>query len=392
MADKQIYLDKELKASYQVYADYAAATPTDPRVVAAMNPYQTEVFGNPSSTHSFGQKAAEAISQSRKTIASMISAEPNEIFFTGSGTESNNLAILGVARANKNKGNRIITTNVEHPSILNTCRALERDGFEVIYLSVGRDGMINLEELTKAINSQTILITTHYGNSELGVLQPIAAIGQICRENGIYFHVDACQATAYAKIGVKESKIDLLTFNGSKMYGPKGVAVLYVREGVNIFPIIYGGGQQQSLRSGTDNVPGIVGLAKAVEIIGTERDNDAARIGQLRDQLQDELEKIGAVVNVKNSFRLPNHLSVTLNEAKTTDLVKYFDQNGIAVSSGSACSATSMAESYVLQAIGLASDEINKTIRVSLGRSTTNTDITALIKAANKIKKSPAAV
>lgn len=369
-------------ANKQIYLDHAAATPTDPRVVTAMEPYWTEFFGNPSSAHVVGQKAADAVMNSQKTIASLIGAKPKEIVFTGSGTESNNLALLGIARANKNKGKQIITTNIEHPSILNACQALERDGFEIIYLKVGQDGLINVEELRQTVNDQTILVTTHYGNSEIGVLQPINEIGQICREKEIYFHVDACQAMAYTNIDVVDSNIDLLTFNGSKMYGPKGVAVLYVREGVNIFPITYGGGQQLSLRSGTENVPGIVGLAKAAEIIAAERKADAVRVAKLRDQLQVELEKNGAVINAKTSLRLPNHLSVTLNNAKATDLVKHFDQNGIAVSSGSACSATSMAESYVLQAIGLTSNEINKTIRITLGRATAETDILAIVTAA----------
>ncbi len=367
------------------YFDYAAATPTDPKVAEIVASFSTDIFANPASAHGFGAAAESGMEERKEIVAKLINSKKTELVFTSSGTESNNLAILGVAKANKTKGNHIITTTIEHPSILNTCRALEREGYEVTYLPVEQDGLINLQKFSDAITDRTILVTTHFGNSELGLLQPINEIGSICRKKGIYFHVDACQAIAYVEIDVQSSKIDLLTFNGSKMYGPKGVAVLYIREGVQIFPIIYGGGQQQSLRSGTENVPGIVGFGEAAKIIMKHRDKDAKRISALRDIMQKELETIGAKINVKDSPRLPNHLSVTFPKTQYKDLVHYFDTQLIGVSSGSACSASSMAESYVLQAIGLTSDEINRTIRITLGRPTTAADCRQLIKAVQRV-------
>ena len=366
------------------YFDHAAATPTDPEVAKAMVPYFTTSFGNPSSQHAIGKLAAKAVSESRAAIAQFINRSAEEVYFTGSGTESNNLAILGVARANKNKGKQIITTKIEHPSVLNACQALERDGYDVIYLPVTSDGLIEIANLKSAITKQTILVTTHFGNSELGVLQPIEEIGQICKENNIFFHVDACQAMAYLAIDAEKYQIDLLTFNGSKMYGPKGIAVLYVRDGVPIFPIVYGGGQERSLRSGTENVPAIVGLARAAEITLNSGLSGAKRITELRDELQKELMHLGARINAAGAPRLPNHLSVTLEKTKEKDLVSALDRLGIAASSGSACSSKDLSQSHVLGAIGLTADEANKTIRVTLGRSTTKADCDQLIAAIKK--------
>ncbi len=362
-----------------IYLDNAAATPTFPEVVEAMKPFYNDVFGNPSSIHTFGRSASEAVEKSQKTISQFLNVKGNEVFFTGSGTESNNLALIGVAKANRSKGNHIITTAIEHPSILNACRALEKDGFLINYLPVGQDGLVNPKDLEKALKKETILVSIHLANSEIGVIQPIAELAKITKKHGAYFHTDACQAAAYLPLDVQKLGVDLLTFNGSKCYGPNGIAVLYVRNGVEIFPIHYGGGQQQGLRSGTENVPGIVGLAKTTEIIKKKCDKESKRIAGLRDKLQTELEKRGAKINVKSSPRLPNHLSAVM-PIDENDVVKYFDKRGIAVSSGSACSSKSLVESHVLQAIGLSGNEIQKTVRISLGCQTAADEINKIVK------------
>lgn len=366
------------------YVDFAAATPTDPAVVTAMQPFWQEQFGNPSSGHAFGRTAQQAIASAQKTIAGFIGAHPSEIFFTGSGTESNNLAILGVARANKSRGQHIITTKTEHLSILNACRCLEKDGWTVTYLSVNKNGLINLDELESALTSETVLVVTHYGNSELGICQDLETISQLTHAAGALLHIDACQAAAYVPIDVKKLGADLLTCNGSKMYGPKGVAALYVRANTPIFPIIYGGGQQRSLHSGTENVPGIVGLAKAVEI-ANDRLSEIEKIKKLRDELEQQLIGLGAIVNAQHRSRLPNHLSVAFPQFTGANIVEAFDQNGVAVASGSACSSVALTDSHVLAAIGLDSSKINRTVRISLGWPTTLQDTDRAIEAARKI-------
>lgn len=362
-----------------IYLDNAAATPTEPAVVEAMKPYYGGTFGNPSSVHRFGRKASEVVEKAKKTIGQFLNCQENEVFFTGSGTESNNLAFIGVAKANRNKGKHIITSAIEHPSILNACRALEKDGFKITLLPVGKDGLVNPKTLEKALRKETVLVSIHLANSEIGVIQPISQLAKITKKHGVYFHTDGCQAAAYLPLDVQKLGVDLLTFNGSKCYGPKGIAVLYVRNGVDIFPIHFGGGQQQGLRSGTENVPGIVGLAKATEIIQKKRKKESVRIAQLRDYLQNELEMRGTKINVKGLLRLPNHLSavIPINE---TDVVKYFDKHGIAVSSGSACSSKSLGESYVLQVTGLTGKEIQQTVRITLGYFSIEKDIAKIIE------------
>lgn len=366
-----------------IYADYAAATATDPRVVEAMAPFQMEIFGNPSSVHSYGRAADQAIIKSTQIVAKFLNSKPEEIYFTSGGTESNNLAIIGVAKASKDRGRHIITTAIEHPSVLNACRALAKDGWEVTYLSVTKDGLVEVGKLEKALTDKTFLVSIHLANSELGVIQNIAELAKVTKKHGAYFHTDASQAAAFLDLDVEKLGVDLLSFNGSKMYGPKGIAVLYVQERVQIFPIFYGGGQQNSLRSGTENVPGIVGLARACEIATKQREEDCNRVGQMRDQLQSQLQTLpGVKINCANSSRLHNHLSVTFGQATATNLVEAFDQQGIAVSSGSACSSSSIVDSQVLQSIGLTSEQIHQTVRISLGRSTTIQEIGRIVNAA----------
>ncbi|OGD60819.1 hypothetical protein A3A71_02825 [Candidatus Berkelbacteria bacterium RIFCSPLOWO2_01_FULL_50_28] len=370
----------------RVYADYAAATPTDPRVVHAMDPYQTEIFGNASSVHSFGRAADNAIITSTQTIAKFLNSKPEEIIFTSGGTESNNLAIIGVAKANKNSGQHIITSSIEHPSVLNACRALAKDGWEMTYLPVTKDGLVEVDELKKALTKETVLVSIHLANSEIGVIQNIAELSKITKKHGAYFHTDACQAAAFLDLDVEKLGVDLLSFNGSKMYGPKGIAVLYVRKGVNIFPILYGGGQQQSLRSGTENVPGIIGLAKACEMTAKRRSEDCKQIGQLRDSLQAKLSEIGCRINVLHGLRLPNHLSAIIPTTET-NLVAWLDRAGVAVSAGSACSSKSLNDSHVLTSIGLSAEEMNRTVRISLGRATTAADCRFITSEVARLKK-----
>lgn len=368
-----------------IYFDYAAATPTDPRVLRRMAEVAAAEFGNPSSRHGVGQRAEQLLSEARQTIAEFLGAKPEEVYFTASGTEANNLAVLGVAKANKNRGRHIITTTIEHPSVLNACRALERDGFEITYLPVSADGLVQTSDFRDAIRPDTILASIHLANSEVGVIQPIEALTTLARDAGVYFHTDACQASAYRDLAVAELGVDLLTLNGSKMYGPRGSAVLYVRSGVPIFPLVFGGGQEQSLRSGTENVPAICGLAAACRIAAEERTRDARRIAQVRDALQKDLEAIGCRINCSRSPRLPNHLSVTI-PTQESDVVATLDRFGLAISSGSACSSRSQTDSHVLTAIGLSSEHINRTVRVSLGRPTTISDSRALIAAIDQIR------
>lgn len=369
-----------------VYADYAAATPTDSAVVKAMIPYLEGFFGNPSSLHQFGRAASEAIEMAKTDLSQFLNCEPKEICFTSGGTESNNLAILGVARANQIKGKHLITTEIEHPSILNACRSLEKDGYAVTYLSVGKNGLVDPKDLESAIKKDTTLVSIHLVNSEVGVIQNINDLSKITRRHQVFFHTDACQATTFINLDVNELGVDLLTINGSKAYGPKGVGLLYVRTGTTIFPILFGGGQQQSLRSGTENVASAVGLAAATKIIAKRRAADAKDIGKLRDLLQELLTKNPRTkINVSKSIRSPNHLSVTLVGGDNIDLVKLLDNEGIAVSAGSACSSRSLSDSHVLKAIGLSSAEIQTTIRISLGRTTTKLDCQKIAAAITRL-------
>jgi cysteine desulfurase len=376
----------------RIYADFASATPTDPRVTAAMLPYFETVFANPSSQHSLGKEAARAVDESKQILARFINSNPENIYFTGSSTESNNLAILGVAKANKDRQG-IITSQIEHPSILNVCKALEKDGRKITYLPVDDQGLVDIAELEKAITENTLMVSTHFGNSELGVLQDIEKIGAICHKNNVLFHVDASQATVFEQIDVQKMNIDLLTIGADKMYGPKGISMLYVANGVSIFPIIYGGGQQKSLRSGTENVPGIVGIAKAAEIIIKQSEADKQKVARHRDQLQIELAKINNVkINITTDKRLANHLSIRIEpknseDIKGRDLVREMDELGVAVASGSACSATSIVESHVLAAIGLTSLQAQRTLRITLGRETSVEDCKKILSAVKIIAK-----
>ena len=376
----------------KIYLDYAATTPVDKEVLKEMQPYFDKKFGNASSIHSFGQEAIVAIDQAREKIAKLFSCDFSEIIFTGSATESNNLAILGIARnfqfsiLNFQK-KHIITTAIEHESVLEPMRELEKVGHEVTYLPIDKDGLIKISDLEKSIKDNTILISIIYANNEIGTIQPIKEIGKLLekinkkrRENGlpkIYFHTDAVQALNYLECRPDWLKIDLLTFSGHKIYGPKGIGGLYVRKGTPLSAIISGGGQEFGWRSGTENVPYIVGMAKAVEMVFKNREKRSQYILDLRNKLWKNIIKYnkGAKLNGSFSSRLPNNLNIRFAGLSNETLIVALDQAGIAVSAGSACSSRALAASHVLTAAGLTERQAKESIRITIGKDTTLAEI-----------------
>jgi len=365
----------------RIYLDYAATTPIDKRVVKVMLPYFEENFGNTMSLHSFGQEAKFALEQSRQILADLINAEPNEIIFTGSATESNNLALKGIAFANELKGNHIIISAIEHPCIIESAKWLAKQGFEITKLPVDKYGLVNPEDVKKAITPKTILVSIMHASNEIGTIEPIDEIGKICRQKGVYFHTDAVQSFGKIPIDVKKMNIDLLTASSHKMYGPKGVALLYIRNGVKIEPILHGGGQENGLRSSTVNVPAIVGFAKAAEICKKEMSREALRLSKLRDKLIKSVLKIkGSHLNGHPKNRLPNNANFRFEFVEGESLIMRLDLEGIACSTGSACSSIKLEPSHVLTAIGLRPEEAHGSLRVSLGRFTSEKEINQLIK------------
>jgi len=361
----------------RIYLDYAATTPTDERVVETMLPYFTEKFGNPSSIHSFGQESRAAIEESREKIASLLRAEPKEIIFTSGGTESDNFAIKSVAYANEKKGNHIITSSVEHHGILEPCEFLEKRGFEVTYLPVDKNGLVDPDDVKKSITNKTILISIMHANNEIGTIQPIAEIGKIAKESGIYFHTDAVQTFGHLPIDVNELNVDLLSISAHKLYGPKGVGALYLRKGTRIVPFIHGGGQERNRRASTENVPGIVGFAKAVELAKEEMNQEAKKQTLLRDKLINGiLEKIdNAYLNGHPIQRLPNNVNVSIEFVEGESMLLNLDMEGIAASSGSACTSGSLEASHVLLALGLSHELAHGSLRLTLGKYTQEEDI-----------------
>ena len=377
----------------EIYLDHASTTYVDPVVKEAMDRYMTKDFGNPSSLNTLGLHAKEAIDNARESVAMVLNCSPSEIIFTGSGTESNNLAIQGVAKALKGKGRHIITSKIEHSSVLNVCKALEEEGFEVAYIDVDRNGLVNCEKLEKAIRPDTILISIMYANNEIGAVQPVSDIGKIARKHNVYFHTDACQAAGAFELDVDKLGVDLLTVNGGKIYGPKGVGALYIRQGVKIKPIIHGGGQEKGLRSGTENVPGIVGFAKALELAEKFRPDETKRLSALRDKLvADILKKIPkSFLNGHPTKRLPNNVNVTILDVEGESLVLHLNECGVYVSTKSACSSKKLETSHVLKALGLPSEAAHCSIRLTLGKKTTEEDIDsaveALVKTVGELRK-----
>jgi cysteine desulfurase len=366
-----------------IYMDNHATTPVDPRVVDAMLPYFTEKFGNAASrNHSFGWAGEEAVETARQQIASLIGATPKEIIFTSGATESDNLMIKGIAEMFREKGNHIITQAIEHKAVLDTCKRLEKEGFEVTYLPVQKDGRVNLDELKAAIRPTTILITIMYANNEIGIINPIAEIGKIAKEHGIFFASDGVQAVGKIPVDVQKDNIDLLAISGHKIYGPKGVGALYVRRRnprVQLSAIIDGGGHERGMRSGTLNVTGIVGLGKACELCQQEMKEEAVRLSGLRDRLKKGLEaKLDEVfINGSLEHRLPNNLNMSFAYVEGESLLMGI--NDIAVSSGSACTSATLEPSYVLKALGVGEDLAHTSIRFGLGRFNTQEEVDYVI-------------
>lgn len=355
----------------KVYMDHGAGMPLDSRVFEAMKPYFMEYYGNPSSSHSSGNSAKEALAASREKVAQLVAAENSrEVIFTSGGTESNNLAIKGVAYHNREKGNHIITTAIEHISVINICKFLQKQGFEVTYVPVDKQGVVDLEKVESAIKDKTILISVMYANGEIGTIQPISEIGKLAQENSIIFHVDAVAAAGKVPINVKEENIDLLSISSNDMYGPKGVGALYIKKGTKILPIIQGGGQETGLRSGTENVPGIVGMGKAAELAKKEMESEVKRLIGLRGKLiTDVLDKIDySFLNGHPTERLPNNANLRFSYIEGESLILGLDMHGIQVSSGSACTSKTLEPSHVLLAIGLAHEEAHGSLVFTMGK------------------------
>ena len=371
----------------KIYLDNNATTRLDDDAFDAMIPFFKEEYGNAFSLHLFGRETGKAVAESRKVIADLLGVRPEEIIFTGSGTEGDNLAIRGVARAYKNRGKHIIVSSIEHPGVRNTCKDLEKEGFEITVLNVDKNGVIDLEQLKSAIKDETILISVMHANNETGVIQPIEEIGKIAKENKILFHVDAVQSMGKLEINPKEMGIDLLVFTAHKFYGPKGVGALYVRNGVRLGKVITGGGQERKLRPGTTNTPLIVGMAKALEKAYAEREEENKRVGELRDYSEEQISARipEIVINGKDVPRLPGTSSITFKYVEGESILLSLSMKGIAVSSGSACSSDELQASHVLLAMGIPAEFAHGTIRFSLGKYNTKEEIDYTIEAVVEI-------
>jgi cysteine desulfurase len=367
-----------------IYLDNAATTPMDPRVIEEVNKHFKETYGNSMSLHSVGQKAAKLLVECREKIAALINADREDIFFTSSGTEADNIAVLGVATKCRDRGNHIITSNIEHHAVENPYKHLKKEGFDITFLHVDNFGLIDLDELEKAIIDKTILISIMFANNEIGTIQPMKEIGNLAKKNDILFHTDAVQAFGKVPIDVNELNIDLLSASAHKLYGPKGVGMLYIRNkgarkgwGKYIEPIMYGGGHERDMRPSTVNIPGIAGLAKAVEVAKEEMAKEAQRQIHLRDKIikwvTDNIED--SFLNGHPTKRLPNNVNLGFKYIEGESIVLDLDMEGIATSTGSACSSKSLDPSHVLLAIGLKPEEAHGTLRVSLGRFTTEEDV-----------------
>ena len=361
----------------RIYLDYAATAPVLPEVLDAMLPFFMSQFGNPSGVHAFGRETRKAVEQARRRTAGLLGADSREIVFTSGGSESNNLAIKGAAYSLRTKGNHIVTSKIEHPSVLNTCRWLEKQGFRVTYLPVDSCGTVSPEDVREAICPDTVLVSIMTANNEIGTVQPVSEVGKICRDKGVVFHSDAVQAAGMLKTDVRAMNVDLLSLSAHKFHGPKGTGALYVRKGTKLEAVIHGGEQERGLRAGTENVPGIVGLGKAAEIAGSEMERNTAQIRELRDLLIKRIqEKVpDAFLNGHPVNRLPNNCHFSFSGIESEALLLRLDLAGISVSGGSACTSGSMEPSHVLQAIGLKDEMLRSGIRMTLGKETTREEI-----------------
>ncbi len=371
----------------QVYLDYSATTPVKREVLDEMLPFFTEKFGNPSSLYAIGLNAKSDLSQARSKVAKLIGADEREIYFTSSGTEADNWAVIGAARAKKSKGNHIITSKIEHHALLHTCEYLEKEDFQVTYLDVDSKGRISLQELENAITDQTILISIMFANNEIGTIQPIKEIGAIAKKHKILFHTDAVQALGNVSIDVNELGIDMMSMSAHKIYGPKGVGALYIRKGVVIPSLIYGGAQENKKRAGTENLAGIMGFAKAAELAGENLAEHSKRVVELRNYFAKEItSRLDDVdINGDMEHRLPGNINLTFNYAEGEALILYMDARGIAASTGSACSSASFTPSHVLRAIGLPLEKVYSSVRFTVGDFTTKEDIDYAIEEIVKI-------
>lgn len=371
------------------YLDYSATTPVKKEVLESMMPYFSEVFGNASSLHTFGQKAKEKLTESREIVANTIGAKTNEIYFTSGGSESDNWAIKSIAKANQDKGKHIITSKIEHHAVLHTCQALEKEGFEVTYLDVDEEGYVELDVLRDAIREDTILISIMFINNEIGTIQPIKKIGEIARENNILFHTDAVQALGNIAIDVEDLNIDLLSVSSHKIYGPKGIGALYIKRGIKIIPFIDGGAQEKKKRAGTENIPAIIGFAKACQLAEENLDKHIEKLSLLRDELIEKiLDSIDAVkLNGPRDNRHPGNVNVAFKYIEGEALLLMLDAVGIAASSGSACTTGSLEPSHVLMSIGLGHEIAHGSLRLTIGDFTDPEDIDFIVENLVRIVK-----
>lgn len=365
-----------------IYLDHNATTPTDPRVVDAMLPYFNILYGNPSSIYSLAGEAAKAKEAARESVAKLLNAKPQEIVFTGCGTESDNFAVKGVAFANRAKGNHVITSKIEHHAVLNACKWLEKQGFDVSYISVDRYGGLDLDELKGSITDKTVLITIMHANNEVGTIEPIKEITGIAKDNGIYMHTDAVQTVGKIPVDVNELGVDLLSLSGHKFYGPKGVGALFIRKGTKIDSLLHGGHHEGKKRAGTENVPGIVGLGVACELAMEEREEEEKKLEALRDRLEEGITRSidDVIVNGHPKMRLSGTLNICINYVEGESMLLQLDHEGIAASSGSACTSGSLEPSHVLRAMGISPILAHGSLRFSMGRGNTARDIDKVIE------------
>ena len=371
----------------KVYLDNAATTALSPKVLEKMMPYLTDIYGNASSPHSFGQTARIGVEHAREQVARAINADPSEIVFTGCGTESDNTVLFGVAERYAKKGDHIITTNVEHHAILHSCAALEKKGIKVTYLPVDKDGLVTPEQVRAAITDKTILVSVMFANNEVGTIMPIPEIAAVCHEKGVLFHTDAVQAAGHIPIDVKAMGIDMLSISGHKFHGPKGVGVLYERKGIRLPSYIIGGEQEKGRRAGTENVAGIVGLGEALELAVTNMSETSARMTRMRDRLIEGIEATIPEVklNGHRTKRLPNNVNFSIKYIEGESILLMLDMAGIAASSGSACTSGSLDPSHVLLALGLTHEVAHGSVRMTLGDDTTDEDIDYVLETLPKV-------
>jgi cysteine desulfurase len=371
----------------RIYLDHAATTPADHRVVESMLPYFSDSFGNPSSIHSLGLETRTAVGEARERVASLIGAASDEIIFTSGGTEADNLAIKGAAAANAHRGRHVVTTRIEHHAVEESCRYLEGLGFSVTFVGVDQYGLVDPRDIERALTAGTVIISVMHANNEVGTIQPIAEIGRMARERGIIFHTDAVQTAGHIPVKVDELGVDLLAISGHKLYGPKGVGALYVRKGTRIAAFMHGGGQERGLRSSTENVPGIVGLGRAAEIARAEMGAEVGRLTRMRERLvEGVIERIPQIrLNGHPTRRLPNNVNVSVASVEGESLAVSLDLEGIAVSTGSACSSETMEPSHVLTAMGVPVELARGSVRFSLGRENTDAEIDRVLEAFPRI-------